>query len=118
MTLSVFDFIVLALATWRIAYMLVKEDGPWAVFARLRTRAGLHQIVIQNGAQTDIAWAADNTLAEGLQCVWCVSIWIATLFSLTLLVPVLQLPVLWLGRLCALSACAIIVNELVAGNRD
>ena len=35
------DFIILALAAWRLAYMLVEEDGPGAVFSRLRYRAGV-----------------------------------------------------------------------------
>lgn len=30
--------IILALATWRIAYMLVQEDGPRKIFERLRHR--------------------------------------------------------------------------------
>ena len=111
--MSGFDFVVLFLATWRLAHMLVKEDGPWAVFARLRKRAGLEQIVVRNGEQVDIVWHARTTLAEGLRCVWCVSVWCAAILWLGYSVELTQVGTLWLSRLLALSACAIGVNEFI-----
>ena len=46
----------MALATWRLAYMLTYEMGPWGVFERLR---GL------------------TTLGGLLVCVYCTSVWAA-----------------------------------------
>lgn len=60
------DLLILALATWRGAYMLTREAGPWQVFTRLRaatTRAGL------------------------LQCTFCASVWVAIVAWLLLAGP-------------------------------
>ena len=35
-----FRFLLAGLATWRLAFMLVREDGPGEIFARLRNRLG------------------------------------------------------------------------------
>ena len=35
-----FRFLLAALATWRLAFLLAREDGPWHIFARLRNRLG------------------------------------------------------------------------------
>lgn len=50
------DLAVLSVASWRLAYMLVREDGPWGVFARLR---------------------AATTFGGLLDCVYCASVWTA-----------------------------------------
>lgn len=50
------DLAVLSVASWRLAYMLAREDGPWGVFARLR---------------------AATTFGGLLDCVYCASVWTA-----------------------------------------
>lgn len=47
---------IIGLAAWRLAWMLVKEDGPGDVFKRLR---------------------AQTTLGGLLGCVHCLSFWLA-----------------------------------------
>lgn len=54
--MSLEQVVIIGLAAWRLAYMLVKEDGPFAVFARLRTRLARLKL---------------------LECVYCVSVWLA-----------------------------------------
>jgi hypothetical protein len=49
------DLLVLSLATWRLAYMLVKEDGPLKVFSKIRT--------LPHGGVFD--------------CIYCCSMWVA-----------------------------------------
>jgi len=51
--------IILALAAWRLAYMLTNEAGPFGIFAWIRERVG--------GA---------------LECVYCCSVWTAALWVL------------------------------------
>src|SRR5512145_991088 len=71
--------VLTALAAWRLAHLLVYEDGPGAVFARLRYRAGLRYVVRQGAdGKPEATRTAANWLAEGLTCVWCVSVWTAT----------------------------------------
>ena len=106
--MTALDFVILALAAWRLAYMLVNEDGPGAIFSRLRYRLGVRSVVTRgNDGQPEASKVATNWLAEGLTCVWCVSIWTALL----LLLP--WEPLYWLRLLLAVSGGAILVNELV-----
>ena len=63
------EAILAGLAGWRIASLLVNEDGPFDVFARLRHRVG-----IREGEPYD-----DNVLTGVLSCVWCCSVWTAGL---------------------------------------
>jgi hypothetical protein len=55
-SLSPFELVVLALACWRLAYMLVRESGPGDVFGRLRR------------------W---STFGGVLDCLYCTSVWTA-----------------------------------------
>ena len=54
--MSAADFLLCAVATWRLAYLLVNEDGPWQVVARFRAR---------------------TTLGGLLTCVYCATLWTA-----------------------------------------
>lgn len=56
MTLT--DFLILALATWRTAHLAVNEDAPFRLMARIRAR---------------------TMLGGALNCVYCMSIWTAAL---------------------------------------
>ena len=49
------DLIVLSLATWRVAHMVSREDGPFGVFERFREAVG----------------------GEGVRCPLCVGVWAA-----------------------------------------
>ena len=50
-----FDFILIALATWRLSHMVTGEAGPYRAFERLRTRYPL-------GGLTS--------------CIYCLSVWV------------------------------------------
>jgi uncharacterized membrane protein YjjP (DUF1212 family) len=54
--MTVETLIIIAIASWRIARMLVKEQAPFGLFEKLRAA----------------------TASFGLfQCIWCVSVWSA-----------------------------------------
>jgi len=55
-------FLLAALATFRLAYLVSQEEGPWSLATRLRGALDPDQ-------QT---W-----LGRGLNCVFCVSFWAA-----------------------------------------
>jgi len=106
------DWLLTALAAWRLAYLLVEEDGPGAVFARLRYRAGVRVVPAQTAdGQLTTARIAQTSLAQGLTCVWCVSVWTAGgLWALwALWPPVGRALATWL----ALSALAILWHEVL-----
>ena len=74
-----FRFLVAALATWRLAFLLARERGPWGIFVRLR-----------RGAPAGIA-------GELLKCVKCVGIWVAIPFAFFVRGDWTELVVIWLA---------------------
>lgn len=66
------DLLTVALASWLLAYALVKFSAPFNVFGRLRTWAGEPKA---------------GNLAEMLSCIYCVSFWTAVLFFVLWLTP-------------------------------
>ncbi len=55
-------FVVLALAVWRVARIIVAEDGPFDVLAKLRARFEIDK---------QRTW-----IARGFMCVACISFWL------------------------------------------
>lgn len=58
------QYVIYALAVWRLTHLLVAEDGPWNVVFRLRVFLG-------------------NSMAgRTMDCFYCASMWIAIPFAL------------------------------------
>ena len=65
------DLIVIAIAAWRAAHMLVEESGPFRVFAALRRLAG---------ASDDVYEAVKpGSFAQLFSCVACMTVWTGAL---------------------------------------
>lgn len=96
-------FIILGLATWSLASLLVGERGPYAIFERLRKTAGVikkedadaeqlnrwleeNPSAIPPGSEATEEFVPDciafNELGMGLCCIWCTTMWIAILVAL------------------------------------
>ena len=73
MAMSWFEFVVLALATFRFSYMLAQEDGPWGVFGRVRHLAGANDSALGNGRPKPLA-------GKVVSCALCNSVYVATGF--------------------------------------
>lgn len=71
------DFLMLALATWRVAVFLVREDGPFQIARRIRERAGIRHD--EDTGEPNII--PETTLAQALSCVWCTSFWTAIILT-------------------------------------
>ena len=84
-----FRFVLAALATWRVAFLLAREDGPGHVFARWRSRLGT------------------GFLGELLSCVKCVGVWVAIPFTFFVGGAWLELLVVWL----ALAGVTALIDE-------
>lgn len=87
---TVFRFVLAALATWRLSFLLAREAGPGKVFERLRSAAGT------------------TVLGSLLRCVKCVSLWVAAPFALFVEGTWSELLVIWL----ALSGVSALIDEL------
>ncbi len=74
-----FRLTVAVLATWRVAHLIAREDGPFDMVVWLRQRAGTSVV----GALMD--------------CPYCLSLWIAMPFALLLARSPLAWSVAWLA---------------------
>jgi hypothetical protein len=68
------ELLLLALFTWRLAYLLVKESGPFNLMGRLR---------------------AKTTFGGLLDCIYCASVWTALIGYVLLSTPLV--PVVYVG---------------------
>ena len=57
-----FDLVIFSLAVWRVSSLLVHEDGPHAVFRRMREMC--------ESRGWELFW-------QLFQCVWCTSVWVS-----------------------------------------
>jgi hypothetical protein len=84
-----FRFLIAALATWRLAFLLARERGPWDIFGRLRRAGG------------------PGVVGELLKCVKCMGLWIAIPFAFFVGGNVVELVVIWL----ALAGVTALIDE-------
>ena len=96
------NYLILALATWRISSLLANEAGPYDIFERLRKCAGVYYDDYSNPQ-------GKNELAKMLVCGWCSSVWIGA--ALVMAYWLLSDVVVWLVLPLALSTAAIVIDE-------
>ena len=89
-------FLVGALATWRVTHLLVEEDGPADLVARLRQRAG------------------DGWVGSALDCFYCLSIWTAAPVAAAVSRRPRERPLTWL----ALSGAACLFERATTEKGD
>jgi hypothetical protein len=63
---SWFRFTIAVLATWRLAHLVAREDGPFDLIVRLRARTG------------------DGVLGQLMDCPYCLSLWFAVPFAFSM----------------------------------
>jgi len=93
------------LFTFRATSLIVKEEGPGSIFAKLRNKAGVYYDVYSR--------CMGERLAGALCCIWCTSVWVSAPVAIAIglyrgdswLIVVVD----WL----AFSAGAIIVDKVV-----
>ena len=83
-----FRFLLATLAVWRITHLLVHEDGPWGLVARLREQLG------------------QSFWGRLMDCFKCLSVWTAVPFAWFVGGGWIQGVVVWL----ALSGAAILLE--------
>lgn len=96
------EFVILALATWRLTSLLVWEDGPFEVFARLRHRLGVRY------NESNVAYGT-NWFAKGVVCPACASVWFGFGWAIAY---VLWEPSWLIALPLALSAGAMVFERL------
>ncbi len=96
------NFLIVALAVWRISSLLVNEEGPFGIFEKLRYLVGVRYDKHSEQVGT-------NVIAKIFLCVWCISIYLGALGAITLASSVLE----WALNALALSTVAVIIEEVV-----
>jgi hypothetical protein len=86
-----FRFLLAALATWRLAFLLTREDGPGRIFARWREKLGV------------------GFFGQLFTCVKCTGMWVSIPFALFVRGNWLDLVVIWL----ALSGVTALIDEWI-----
>ncbi len=81
--------LVAVLATWRLAHLLAREDGPFDVVVYLRASAG------------------NNLLGRAMDCVYCLSLWLAIPFAFLLADRLPQ----WIAAWLAISGGACMIER-------
>lgn len=96
--------LVYGMVTWRITSLLVAENGPLHIFARLRDVLGVSY-------DEHSRCVSHNPIAEALCCFKCTSIWIALLVVIAWMYS--PDPLIFIARVAALSTIAILIQSRV-----
>lgn len=97
------DFLILALATFRISNLIADEDDPFGLFEWVRGKIGVRR----DGQGENYG---TNNFAVGVVCVWCNSIWVGV--ALMALYMFSKQITVWIAFPLALSTVALITDEL------
>lgn len=84
------QFVLAALATWRLTHLLVREDGPGDLIFHLRRSLG------------------HSFFGRLMDCFYCLSMWVAAPVTLLITVKLPEAPLLWL----ALSGAACLLERI------
>ena len=101
------NYLILALATYRLSYLIANEDGPLNLILRFRRLIGVD--TNQHGLDY-----GKNNFAIGWICIYCNSIWIGALMAAAYFIW--SDIIIWIMLPFALSAGAIIVNNWTDNN--
>lgn len=74
--MTLLEFVLYALATWRVSSLLVTERGPFDMLVWVRERMG----IVHNQEKEPVIYP-DRFLPQLFSCVWCVSVWVALLWT-------------------------------------
>lgn len=92
--MTVFEFLLGALATHRLSLLVSKEDGPYWILSKLRKLP-----------------PPRSSTRQGLNCLWCVSVYAGSLVaSFYWWIGVLQ-PIDTILASLAFSSAAIVINQ-------
>lgn len=106
------QFVLLALAVYRVAMLLTRDDGPFDIFLRLRVWAGVYDLDEQGSIM--------SPLGKLFECPYCVGLYASLPAAFILLYVPFTLEGLgwiWLGVLWFALAGAQAVLETVAGHK-
>lgn len=90
------DLLILSLATWRSAYFIVKDNGPFNFMGRIRAR------------WTDGEYP--GSFGELLTCIYCASVWCGLVMW-----AIYQTPAYPVVQIVAISGGALMLHRYTGG---
>lgn len=110
--MTLLQFIVFSLATWRVSSLFVNEDGPWFIFDKLRESVGIQRLTTAYQGY----FVPKKFFPQLLSCVWCFSMyagagWVLFFFFLPTVAQ-------WIAFPFAFSSVTIFVNLVVERLKD
>ena len=69
-TPSMIEFVIMGLATWRLAFLLVYEGGPFGIVRRMRQWLG-----IDHDPERQPLPYVGGGFGGLFSCIWCMSFW-------------------------------------------
>lgn len=125
---TIINYIILALAIFRLAHMVSWEDGVLGLCSKLREKLGVESFLcVDNFHYEDnnlddlepvVYWCEGGPnlqhtfLAIGIKCTWCVSFWLSLLFYI--LYVNFPEQTIFICIPIALNALAIWFNKLIS----
>ena len=91
-----FRFAVAVLATWRVAHLVAREDGPFDVIVRVRARVGT------------------GPVGQLMDCPYCLSLWIAAPFTFA----IGRGAAAWIAGWLSISGGACLIERLTRPRLD
>lgn len=105
--LTLIDILILAFATWRLADILIVEDGPWDIVLKFR-----NAIAMNYNSEVDAYKYKDSMFGKLFACIRCMSVWVGAFWMLMwLFLPTTILYVMAFPF--AFSGAAILIDRLV-----
>jgi hypothetical protein len=102
------EFVVVAMAVWRVSSIVAREDGPMDIFPRFKTRV----LDLSENKRIHISVRKMlNSFYRGLNCIWCNSVWFSAIASIFISVSFLE----WIVVTLSLSTVAIMVETFIKG---
>lgn len=105
--MSIFDFIVISLACWRITSLFVAEDGPGEILAKFRNWVGVRYDERSRPY-------GKNVFAKAMLCIWCFSVWVCLMATLLAIPANIHKYIIWLLMPFALSTMVIVLDSFIS----
>lgn len=94
---------ILVVAAWRLSCLIIYEDGPFDMLAKLRDLAGVHY----DEYGTIVGEGFFGSL---LTCIYCLSVWVAVL--IVILYSVAPIPTLYVASVFAISGGVVLLDKI------
>lgn len=108
------DLIILSFAAWRIAHILLYEEGPGNIFVNFRWRFGIYEEVDKDGFRKQVADPEKaNFFTDLISCLYCASVWVGILIAIFyFLFPQITI---YIAFPFALSTGILLIDNLMDG---